>query len=83
MQKGKRVGELFIKNERVQGGMGIFALLFFLSLPRNRGGRAARRRRLGPAARGAMAATEWGKRERKARGVDPRPRLGRRRAEAA
>ena len=52
---------LFIKNERVQGGMGIFALLFFLSLPRNRGERAARRRRPGPAARDAMAAMEWGK----------------------
>ena len=49
---------LYLKNERMQGGMGIFALLFFLSLPRNRGERAARRRRPGPAARGARAALE-------------------------
>ena len=37
-EKGKRVEWLFIKNERVQGGMGIFALLFFL--PTRKQGRA-------------------------------------------
>ena len=43
------------------------ATFFPLSPPRNRGEGVARRRRPGPAARGAWAAMEWGKREREGR----------------
>ena len=57
----------------------------FSSSPRpgNRGGGGASPAAPGPVARGAMAATERGKRRRKARRVDPRPRLGRGWSEAA